>query len=51
MPIDLMSKWAGKPDGERNLIRIVEEAEEVFLRALTETVFENNMGNNSGEYL
>jgi hypothetical protein len=32
----LMSRWAGEPHGERRIRRMVEEAEEVFLRAYFE---------------
>jgi hypothetical protein len=49
MPIELMSRWTAKPDGERHLIRAVEEAKGVFIRALAETSVENKMGKYSGE--
>jgi hypothetical protein len=49
MPIELMSEWAEKPSGERYLIQAVEDAEKVYIRAMAETSFENQMGKNSGE--
>jgi hypothetical protein len=40
MPVDLMSKWAAKGYGERNIRKAVEDAEEVFTRAYFETEIE-----------
>jgi hypothetical protein len=40
MPIDLMSGWAAEPHGERRMREVVEEAEEVFLRAYYESRME-----------
>jgi hypothetical protein len=41
MPIELMSKWAAEPHGERRIQKAVEEAEDVFLRALFENKIED----------
>jgi hypothetical protein len=37
MPMDLFTKWAEKPDGERLIQKAVLEAEEVFLTAFFES--------------
>jgi hypothetical protein len=41
MPVELMSQWAAQPHGERRIRKAVEEAEDVFLRALFESKIED----------
>jgi ferritin-like metal-binding protein YciE len=40
MPVDLLGQWAGEAQGERHIRHMVEEAEEVFLRAWFERKIE-----------
>jgi hypothetical protein len=40
MPVELLERWAALPDGERRIRRVVEEAEDVFLRAWLERKIE-----------
>jgi hypothetical protein len=42
MPMDLMERWAALPHGEQCIRQAVEEAEEVFLRALYESQIEKD---------
>jgi hypothetical protein len=49
MLMDLFSKWAAEPHGERKIQNAVMEAEEVFLRAYFESDIEKNKFNKSYE--
>jgi hypothetical protein len=40
IPADVLAQWAGKAQGERCIRHMVEESEEVFLRAWFESKFE-----------
>jgi len=42
MPMELVEKWAEMPKGYELVIKAVEEAEEVFLRAAVEREFSKN---------
>ena len=42
VPMDLFTKWAADPHGERKIQQVVMEAEEVFLRAYFESDMEKN---------
>ena len=46
MPMELMAKWAGEPEGEMKIQKAVMEAEEVFLRAYFESDIEKKAGSN-----
>ena len=42
IPMEVFAKWAGEPDGEKHIQKVVMDAEEVFLRAYFENDIEKN---------
>jgi hypothetical protein len=46
MPIEIIERWAALPNGEERIRRMVEEAEEVFLRAWFESRIEREGSKN-----